>query len=299
MGDRYFDKFPTITYSNTKVVDITLRTAILNKVNENPYVYYPYEIDSNERADQLSARYYEDQYKSWMIYISNKIVDPYYEWYMGEVEFVDFIEKKYGSYYDAQTKIKYYRNNWSETENITISRFDSLSPGEQRYFEPVIGSGSKIISYRRKQIDWFHNTNKTLAYKVANTRFIENEICKIYFDDYNIGKGQVVSVSLDAANTANNTVYVQHVSGTHYTSNTVAITAKSYIYGKESQVNTHFSDVIVMANNIPADEEAYWYPVTYLEYETERNEYNKTISILDSNLKEVMVENLKDLMAED
>jgi hypothetical protein len=94
MAQRYFDKFPIITYSNTEVVDITRRVTMLDKTIQNPYVFYPYEIDSNERADQLSARYYEDQFKSWMIYLSNKIVDPYYEWYLSEDEFVNFIIKK-------------------------------------------------------------------------------------------------------------------------------------------------------------------------------------------------------------
>lgn len=298
MGDRYFDKFPVINYSNTKAVDLTLRTTMLDKIGSNPYVYYPYEIDSNERADQLSARYYEDQYKSWIFYISNKIVDPYYEWYLGEDEFINFIEKKYGSYYTAQTKIKHYRNNWVGAENIDISRFDSLTAGEKGYFEPILGFGNRIDGYKRKQIDWLHNTNKIVAYKVSNTSFIKNEICDIVFSSSSVGKGQIMSVNADTANTANSTVYVQHVSGTFNVSLTVSVTPTSYIYGQESSVNTHFSDVMVMAENIPADEEAYWSPVTYLEYETEKNEYNKTINVLEKNLKEVMVENLKDLMSE-
>lgn len=298
MGDRYFDKFPVINYSNTQAVDLTLRTAMLNRVGSNPYVYYPYEIDSNERADQLSARYYDDQYKSWIFYISNKIVDPYYEWYLAEDEFINFIEKKYGSYYTAQTKIKHYRNNWIGSENISVSRYDSLTAGEKGYFEPVLGFGNRIDGYKRKQIDWLHNTNKVVAYKVSNTSFIKSEICEIVFDQRNTGSAQIMGFSVDAANTANSTVYVQHVSGTYDVSATVSVTSNSYIYGKESQVNTHFSDVIVISENIPADQEVYWAPVTYLEYETERNEYNKTINVLESNLKDTMVENLKDLMTE-
>jgi hypothetical protein len=233
-----------------------------------------------------------------MFYISNKIVDPYYEWYLGDQEFIDFIEKKYGSYYDAQTKIKHYRNNWVDAETISVSRYDTLSPGEVNYFEPMYGFGNKIEGYKRKQIDWLRNTNKIIAYKVSNTNFVISEVCEIHFDPYNSGSGQVFSVVKDTANTANTTVYIQHVSGTYYTNNTVSVTSNSYIYGKESQVNTHFSTVMVMANNIPAAEEIYWSPVTYLEYETERNEFNKTINVLESNLKDTMVENLKDLMSE-
>lgn len=299
MADRYFDKFPLITYSNTSAVDLTARVTMLDKVISNPYVFYPYEIDSNERADQLSARYYEDQYKSWMLYISNKIVDPYYEWYLSEDEFVNFVTKKYGTYYDAQSKIKYYQNNWENGEDISVERYNSLTAGERNYFEPIVGASNKITGYKRKQIEWKTNTNRVVAYTVSNTNFIVDEVCTIFFDEYHSGRGQVLSVAVDSANTSNSTVYIQHVSGNYYTSNTVGISNNvSYVYGSDSRVNTFFTSVVITSNNIAIDEEIYWNPVTYLEYETAKNEFNKTINVLDSTLKDTMVENLKDLLGE-
>ena len=86
--DKYFDKFPIITYSNNSVVDITKRVALLDRVSRNPYVFYPFDLSGQERADQLSNRYYEDSYKSWVFYLSNKIMDPYYEWYLSEAELI-------------------------------------------------------------------------------------------------------------------------------------------------------------------------------------------------------------------
>lgn len=297
MPDKYFSAFPIVTYSNTEVVDITVRTTMLDKVITNPYVFYPYEIDSNERADQLSARYYEDQFKSWILYLSNKITDPYYEWYMNENEFVEFITKKYGTYYSAQSKTKYYKNNWENDGDITVSRYDSLTAGQQNYYEPLIGTSNKVIGYARKKIDWKTNTNKVVSYTVSNTNFIKDEICTVYFDQYNSGQGQVVSVVTDTSNTANSLVYLQHMSGSYYLSNTVQISNNiSYVYGHESNVNTLFTGVLSSANNLSDEEENYWVPVTYLEYETARNEYNKTINVLDSNLKDTMVDNLKDLL---
>ena len=82
MADRYFDKFPLVYYSNNFVVDITRRVALLESVSTNPYAFYPYDIEDNERADQFCSRYYDDAYKSWVIYLGNKIADPYYEWYL-------------------------------------------------------------------------------------------------------------------------------------------------------------------------------------------------------------------------
>lgn len=292
MPARYFEKFPIITYSNTEVVDITKRTALLERVSSNPYIFYPYEIDSYERPDQLSFRYYDDQYKSWILYFSNKIVDPYYEWYMHENEFVDFIIKKYGSYYDAQTKIKYYVNDWPSDENINTSTYNALTPGMKNYWEAVLGQGNVTIGYKRKQVNWQVNTNKLIEYTVSNANsFINDEICHVVFDQYVNGKGQVFA-------TANNKIHLQHVSGDFYVSNTVSITANSYIYGTESKANVVFTDVLAVANNIVEEELVYWKGTTYLDYETEKNEFNKTIRVLDNTLKQVMVDNLTDLMSE-
>ena len=107
MVERYFQKFPVISYSNTQVVDITRKAVLLSKVSANPYVYYPYEIVEEERADQFSARYYEDSYQSWVLYITNNITDPYYEWYLSEQQLVELCDKKYGSYFLAEQKTKF------------------------------------------------------------------------------------------------------------------------------------------------------------------------------------------------
>lgn len=291
MVDRYFDKFPTISYSNNTVVDITKRAALLEKVSSNPFAFYPYEITSNERADQLSNRYYDDPYKSWIIYLGNKIVDPYYEWYLHTEEFEEYVTKKYGSYINAVEKIKFYRNNWSNVDDISVSFYDSLPKTLRNYWEPKFGYNNKIIGYKRKQEDWKSVTNKIVSYAVSNTNFIVDEIIDIVFDDRNSGRGQIVS-------TANNLIYVHHVSGTFFTNENVGITESSYVYGRESVVNTVFTSVSSVANNLSEEELSYWTPVTYLEHETEKNEFNKSVRVIDSNLKQTMVNNLKDLMSE-
>jgi hypothetical protein len=292
MAERYFEKFPTITYLNNQVLDITKRTALLNRVSDNPYIFYPYEITSNERADQFSYSYYGDQYQSWIVYLTNKITDPYYEWYMSEDEFIEFLDKKYGSYVTAQEKVAYYKNDWESSEPIAISTFNSLIPNNKKYWEPVYNTGSNIREYKRKAEDWTINTNKIVSYSVSNTIFIKNEICQIVFNQDNIGIGQVTL-------TTNNSVYLQHLSGSFFPSNTNPINSNSYIYGTESNVNTVFTAATSIANNLLEEELIYWKPVTYFEHELNKNEYNKTIRILDKDLSQTASNNLRDLLREE
>jgi hypothetical protein len=291
--EKYFEKFPIIQYSNTAVVDITKRATLLDKVYNNPLVYYPYAISSEERADQLSYRYYENPYQSWLIYFANKIVDPYYEWYLHEREFNEFVNKKYGSYYTPQIKIKHYKNNWNSEESISVSRFNSLTVGEKKYWEPIYGFNSVIASYKRKEKDWTINTNKIVKYNVANSDgFIKDEICNIVFSQTTnkVGRGQVCFAS-------NNVLCLQHISGYHVANSTVNISSSvSYIFGTESEANTKFSSTSISVNNLTSDEEVYWKPVTYYEYEYEKNEFNKTVQVVDNSLAQLASDNLKDLM---
>lgn len=289
MADRYFDKFPLITYANNVIVDITKRVTLLDKVSSNPYLFYNFDIASYERPDQLSNRYYNDSYKSWLIYLANNIKDPYYEWYMTEDEMSEFIELKYGSVYKAQTKIKFYRNDWENKDSISKSEFNALTPSQKKYWNPNYGMGSSIIDYHRKELDWSTTTNKIISYTTSNTSFVIDELCNIRLKQDYIGKGQVVA-------TTNTNVYLQHVYGSFFTSDEITLSGASYIYGTESQCNAVVTAVSSVANNIAEEELIYWKPITYYDYEIERNEYNKSIRLIDSDQASLAVDNLRVLL---
>lgn len=298
--ERYFEKFPVITYANNQAIDITKRVSLLDRVSTNPYVFYPYEITSEERADQLSYRYYNDPYRSWLLYLTNKIVDPYYEWYLNNQEFEDFVIKKYGSSVSAQQKVKHYRSNWvsSAEQSISQSEWNALTVSQQQYWEPIFNPDNTIKSYQRKQRDLSHVTNKIVSYAInANAfelkSFITDEIVTVVFDNQNSGNGQVLKVDTNTG-----ILYLQHMRGSFIDNDEVFITGNSYVYSTESNVNVALIDVTLLANNIPTDEEMYWESVSYYDFENEKNEYNKTIRIMDSDLKDVAAENLNNLMKE-
>ena len=289
--DKYFQTFPIITYSNTQAVDITKRAAVLERVSTDPYLYYSYTITDNERADQLASRYYEDSFKSWIVYLSNKITDPYYEWYLHSKEFDDFLVNKYGSLVNSYDKTSFYRNNWINSENITISAFNALTARLRLFWEPVYGNGNNIVAYSRKQKNWIVNTNKIVKYAVSNTSFNIDEIVNINFNANNTGTAQVLKLF-------SNCIYVQHTTGVTVSNSTVTITVNSYIYGRESTINTSFSNTTLITETITDEEEIYWSPVTYWEYENEKNEFNKTIRVIDNRFTIDIVKELKNIMKE-
>lgn len=291
MAERYFDKFQIISYSNTAVVNITQRTAVLNSIYNNPNLYYLYELDQYERPDLLAEDYYQDPYSSWILYLSNRVIDPYYDWNVDQETFMSFIIKKYGTLDKATTKIKYYRNNWyNDQEQISVSTYDNLNQALKQYYEAVYLDDLKNTTpyaYKRKRIDWKHNTNSIARYAVTNgASFSSDETVNVVFDTNNIGKGQV--------SFSNSTfVVLQHLSGT---TTTGTITGNSYLYGTESKSNTIFTTATSVANNISAIEANYWSPVTYYEYENEINTNNRSIRIMDKKYAGQVSKELKKLL---
>lgn len=298
--NKYFDKFPIITYSNNQVVDITKRVAVLEKISSNPYVFYPYDIVADERAEQFSGRYYKDVYKSWILYLSNKIIDPYYEWYMTNSQFDQFITKKYNSIPEATQKIKYYRNNWEiyKDDLISKSQYNALTTGQKNYWEPVFITYDKISGYRRKQNDWVLGTNQIVRYTISASQYQfstmnVDEIVDIQLSPTRLGSGQLLKTD-----SSNNQIFLQHVKGFYKPNIEVPISGSSKIISEESNVTATITEITVVADNIPDDEKVYWDGVSYYDYEYEKNEYNKSIRVIDSDLSPTVVKNLKDLMKE-
>ena len=112
MSEKYFEKFPLISYNNQLAVNITERAVVRDFPANNALLYYPYDINNYERPDQLADRYLNDEFMDWICYLSNGILDPYYDWLLQEDVFNDYLYKKYGNINTISSKVAYYRNNW-------------------------------------------------------------------------------------------------------------------------------------------------------------------------------------------
>jgi hypothetical protein len=292
MSEKYFEKFEQIRYANTTVRNLTQRTAFLSTVYNNPVFYYPYDIREGERPDMIADRYYSDQYMSWLLYLSNNIIDPYHDWYVDQTTFEAFIIKKYGSLANAMTKIKYYRNNWYSDPAPTIiaAAYESLDPALRKFYEPVPINDVIVNNpreYTRKKEDWTIRTNAIARYATANgAGFVTSEVVDVVFGPSSQGTGQIAF-----ANTT--TVTLENLSGVVTTG---TISGSSYLRGRESLTNTAFTSATSVANNIPSAEFGYWSPVTLHDYETEINERNKSILVLKSEYSSGAARQLRDLL---
>jgi Base plate wedge protein 53 len=280
--DPYFRHFPLTSYNNTSIVDISRRVSISEASHNIPNFYYPVELNAGMRPDVLADAYYKDSELDWLLYLSNQIVDPYYEWYMSNEEFERYILEKYGDYDLPRKKIKFWRSNWATDETeITPSFYENnLSLDQKAYYSPVYGGNGKIMAFRRKPVDWTTNTNKIWRYTVSygqGTSFTVGEIVDIHAGGTVgaeiQGEGEVVSCN-------SSMVIVHNITG-NALANTVWLKT---IVGEDSGTVAVANAFAVLSENITNATGVFWGPVTYYDWEVERNESRKHIHVLNPDI---------------
>lgn len=91
----YFSNFPTIKYNDIFVKNITIRTKIIDFFYNDPYSFLPYTIIENQKPEDVAYYYYGSTDYVWLVILSNKILDPFFEWPLSENNFFKSISKKY------------------------------------------------------------------------------------------------------------------------------------------------------------------------------------------------------------
>lgn len=262
----YFDKIPTITYKGALCKNLLARARLSDQTREQKAVFYPYTMEGADRVDILSNDYYDDPGFTWLIWLTNNTIDPYYDVALEETDFVQYIIKKYGSYENAARKIQFYRNNWYDNTNvqITVTQFNALSPSLKKYYEPVIDNNLAPIAYKRKRHDDTVATNKVITLGISNAT-----------GTFTVGEEIRVTTSNYAFVTfANSSVVTcQHVTGEFTTIDTIT--------GQTSGVQADIDTVTLIIETAASTDVGYWTPVTFLDYEQEQNENKKTIQLLD------------------
>ena len=261
---------PIFTYANTVCRDITRNFRFGADVAKNPNLFYPLQVPEGMRADAMAYFYFDDPYLDWEIYHANRIVDPMYGWPLTQYDFNKFIETKYGSQRTAQLRIRNYKLNPTAGYDITPERYNSIPFGWRKYYTPNYGFGSSVVSYKRVDESWTVNTNQILQFNFSNgaLQFNTGDLVTISNNaGYPVGNCEVAGVANDTA------IFVKNISG-----NT---DANNNVLGGHSNTSLTITDTDTLQINIPLDEFVFWTPVSYYDYEMEKNGENRNILMVN------------------
>jgi hypothetical protein len=263
---RYFDRFPIVDYDGNVAKNILARVDFTDKTKRDIYSTFQFTLEEGfERPDLLSYNYYGSSKFDWMIYLTNNIVDPYYDYYKSTEDFKSYMETKYGSNSNARSITLFYRLNWHEDERtITVQQYESLVADEtanaRKYWKPKLTNTGAVIGYERIKEDWTVSTNKVLSLSltVSPSGFVVGDrVTQISTGAY---------ATVDYIDLENNRLTVKHVSG-------------SFAVNEEEGIK----EITPISQNIPEAETEYWYAVNAYEDEKETNELKRNVFVLKSS----------------
>jgi hypothetical protein len=276
----YFDKLPTITYNDNLVKNLLARARLSDAVKKQKTAFYPYTMDAADRIDNLSNLYYDNPGYSWLIWLTNNTVDPYFDLPLSEEDLFSHIVAKYGSFELAQRKIKLFRTNWYDNtdQELTVAQFDALASPYKKYYEPVLDNVLNVAKYVRKRRDETVATNKIVSAAITSVT-----------GQFKVGE----EIRVNGTNYA----FCTYVSATSLTLQHVVGTLSGTVTGQESGATATIGTVTTLKETLAAQDNSFWSPVTFLEYEQELNEAKKQIKLLDvrfasqadSDLRRVML----------
>jgi hypothetical protein len=278
----FFNKMPTITYDGNLSRNIMARAKLSDSTKANSRLFLPYTTAGEDRVDTLSNQYYGSPGYTWLVWLANDTIDPYYDMALNEYDLEQYIIMKYGSIATAQRKIKHYKSNWeSEPDGIAVDVYDTLINGTQKYWEPVLDSYLNVKGYRRKQEDQFLNTNRVGIITVD-----DSSIFKVGEEIQQANNSNVYGF---ATYTGDGQIGVQHLKGIFQINTTIV--------GKESGAQA----IIRAANSFVSttaafDDSRYWQAVSYYDYEVDLNDKKKEIVLLDAMQKNKAEQELTRIM---
>jgi hypothetical protein len=263
---RYFDRFPIVDYDGDIAKNILARVDFTEKTKRDIYSTFEFTLEEGfERPDLLSYNYYGSSKFDWMIYLTNNIVDPYYDYYKSAEDFKSYMETKYGSNSNARSITLFYRLNWHEDERtITVQQYEALVADEtanaRKYWKPKLTNTGAVIGYERIKEDWTVSTNKVLSLSltVSPSGFaIGDRVTQTSTGAF---------ATVDYIDLENNTLTVKHVNGTFTVNEAEGI-----------------KEITVISQNIPEAETEYWYAVNAYDDEQETNELKRNVFVLKSS----------------
>lgn len=287
----YFNKFPLINYGGHLAVNLLTRAQLSDQTRAQRSIFYPYTIRDYDRADNLSDNYYDSPEYTWLIWMTNDMIDPYYDYPLSDDDFDAYVTDKYGSIAQANRKIKYYRTKWvNEEGTLSISQFNSLDSRYKKYYDPLTDDNYGITGYARRKADVIVNTNKVIQILIAGPavgEFLKGE--EIYKQGDNSVYGECThGIQYPAPATESVYVGIQHMVG--------AFQVGDVMVGKTSGAYATIVQVNLISETLASTEADYWEAVTCYDYEQELNQKKKEIKLLDSRYRNTVEAELQRTM---
>lgn len=322
----YFKKFPFINYRGQTGINIMTRVEINANVRNFYSSFYTYTMNRDDTVDHMAYNYYKDVDFDWIIYHANDVIDPYYDVALTTNKFNLFIKKKYGSETIAKVRVKHYRTNWRDDDSIiSTSAYNALGgnfnpvnngvyendgtnpdfAANRRKYWKEIRNQTGILGYSRNDEDIIITTNRieTYDFTTDSGTFIRGERITKDSDgtvqatfENTTSEGKVIIDDI-VGNFCSNTDFTV----TGFESGAVGTIKAIDEDATEEELNILSQSLVpdggpIIRNVIPKDEQIYYSPVSFYDFEFEKNEENGELYMVDESYKNDLNQQLTELL---
>lgn len=124
----YFNTLPKIFTPDQNgnyilMTNILTRAKLVEKLQNNPMLFYKYSIQDGDTPEILAEKYYDDPFRYWIILYGNQLMDPLWDWPLPYEQFLSYINSKYADEAAAlsQTPFEYTNTTVKEYQKITTT----------------------------------------------------------------------------------------------------------------------------------------------------------------------------------
>jgi hypothetical protein len=290
----YFTYFQKLLYSPSKgkndyklVPNIFAKSTFVKESLQNSNLIFEYSVKDGEKPEDIAFKMYNDSQKHWIILLANDIMDPQYDWVLGQSQFRDYINKKYSSANLQLDITETYPSNYTVGE--IVYQGDSLEDSS---------SSATVVAY--------DSTNKILQIKFANEVFANsvNVSGVTSAQTHNIVG---ITYNNDGYEWSSNTTRHYAVTETKYnnydqitTKNTYEVSAKDFnqtshaVFDRNTLTTTEDSYELSDGTTLIVKKEIG--PVTYYDHENDLNEAKRQIKIPRTEFAGTIEQQFKQLM---
>jgi hypothetical protein len=203
----FFDKFPKIKYDLRTnggrrsefefPMNILVRIGFYSETFNNIFFYYNYVIKDTDKPEILAEKYYKDPEAHWVILLSNKILDPFYDWPLAANEFDSYIVTKYGSIAAAKTRVERYEKIVKTVDaatdlskirkyEITQTEYNTLPNSDPTGEQKTLPNGKIVTVYTYRNLVYTYDHEFELNENKRNIKLIKAEYyptIKLEFDN--------------------------------------------------------------------------------------------------------------------
>ena len=151
----YFETFPMINYTNDNLTfkqttDLFRRVKIKEKILDEASFDHEYDIPNGERPEDTSMKHFGDPQYHWVVLMTNKSQDGFYDWPLDFRAFETFIKDKYANpdaihhYEKAQSSGKTTSNDYSHLIEVNETEPGAMSVSNREYEERIQDTKRKI-----------------------------------------------------------------------------------------------------------------------------------------------------------